>query len=367
MHFPTKYDEILARIEQVDPIQYGATRNFLDGAVTYLSPYIARGVISTKMVLEAVLDKGFQLDKIESFVKELAWRDYFQRIGQVRNLETEIKFPQTEIENHEIPLAVVTAQTGILAIDQAIEQLYSHGYMHNHLRMYTAAIVTNIAKSHWFIPSKWMYYHLFDGDFASNRCSWQWVCGANSNKKYVANQENINRFAGTQQHSTFLDRPYESLPPKKVPAELIETTDFTLETKLPMSEKIQVDASLPTFVYTYYNLDPMWHREEDGNRILLLDPVFFKEHPVSSNVLNFALELAKNIEDIQFFVGSFSELKETYSFSEMYFKEHPMNYGYSGIEEPRDWISTEITGYFPSFFAYWKSLNKELTQKQAHP
>lgn len=367
MHFPTKYDEILARIEQVDPIQYGATRNFLDGAVTYLSPYIARGVISTKMVLEAVLDKGFQLDKIESFVKELAWRDYFQRIGQVRNLETEIKFPQTEIENHEIPLAVVTAQTGILAIDQAIEQLYSHGYMHNHLRMYTAAIVTNIAKSHWFIPSKWMYYHLFDGDFASNRCSWQWVCGANSNKKYVANQENINRFAGTQQHSTFLDRPYESLPPKKVPAELIETTDFTLETKLPMSEKIQVDASLPTFVYTYYNLDPMWHREEDGNRILLLDPVFFKEHPVSSNVLNFALELAKNIEDIQFFVGSFSELKETYSFSEMYFKEHPMNYGYSGIEEPRDWISTEITGYFPSFFAYWESLNKELTQKQAHP
>lgn len=367
MHFPTKHDEILARIEQVDPIQYGATRNFLDGAVTYLSPYIARGVISTKMVLEAVLDKGFQLDKIESFVKELAWRDYFQRIGQVRNLETEIKFPQTEIENHEIPLAVVTAQTGILAIDQAIEQLYSHGYMHNHLRMYTAAIVTNIAKSHWFIPSKWMYYYLFDGDFASNRCSWQWVCGANSNKKYVANQENINRFAGTQQHRTFLDCPYESLPPKKVPAELIETTDFTLETKLPMSEKIQVDASLPTFVYTYYNLDPMWHREEDGNRILLLDPVFFKEHPVSSNVLNFALELAKNIEDIQFFVGSFSELEETYSLSEMYFKEHPMNYGYSGIEEPRDWISTEITGYFPSFFAYWKSLNKELTQKQAHP
>jgi deoxyribodipyrimidine photo-lyase len=48
----------------------------------------------------------------------------------------------------------------------------------------------------------------------------------------------------------------------------------------------------------------------------------------------------------------------------MYFKEHPLNQGYSGIEEPRDWISTEITGYFPSFFAYWKSLNKELTTKQ---
>ncbi len=364
MHFPTKYDEILARIQQVDPIIYGETRNFLNGAVTYLSPYIARGVISTKMVLEIILAKGYHLSEIESFVKELAWRDYFQRLGQVRNLEQEVKFPQTEVENHEIPLAAVNAQTGIHAIDQAIEHLYTHGYMHNHLRMYTAALVTNIAKSHWLLPSKWMYYHLLDGDFASNRCSWQWVCGANSNKQYVANQENINRFAGTQQHATFLDRPYDALPPKKVPTELIETTDLMLETELPIMENIQLDPQLPTFVYTYYNLDPIWHREEAGNRVLLLDPTFFKEHPVSSKVLNFALELAKNIENLQLFTGSFSELKETFSLSEMYFKEHPLNQGYSGIEESRDWISTEVTGYFPSFFAYWKQVNKELTQKQ---
>lgn len=366
MDFPTKYDEILACIEQVDPIKYGQTRNFLDGAITYLSPYISRGVISTKMVLDAALDKGYQVDEIESFVKELAWRDYFQRLGQVRNLEKDIKFPQTEVEHHEIPLSVVNAQTGIQALDTAIESLYTHGYMHNHLRMYTAAVVTNIGKAHWFLPSKWMYYHLLDGDFASNRCSWQWVCGANSNKKYVANQENINRFAGTQQYSTFLDRPYESLPPKKVPTELLETTDLTLETQLPIMENMEVDSTLPTFVYNYYNLDPLWHKEEAGNRVLLLDPAFFKEHPVSVNVLNFALDLAKNIENLQVFVGSFSELIESYSLSEIYFREHPLNAGYFGIEEPRVWISTENTGFFPSFFAYWKPLQKELIQKQAH-
>jgi len=366
MHFPTKYGEILARIQLIDPIQYGSTRNYLGGAITYLSPYISRGVISTKLVFDSVLAKGYPLAEIESFVKELAWRDYFQRLGQVRNLSLDIKFPQTEVEHHEIPSTVVNAQTGIQALDSAIEELYKFGYMHNHLRMYTAAVVTNIGKAHWFLPSKWMYYHLLDGDFASNRCSWQWVCGANSNKKYVANQENINRFAGTQQHSTFLDRPYESLPPKKVPSELLETTDLVLETQLPIKENIQVDSTLPTFVYTYYNLDPLWHREEAGNRILLLDPAFFKEHPISSNVLDFALELAENIENVQLFVGSFSELKEKYSLIELYYKEHPLNDGYSGTEEPRDWISTEITGYFPSFFAYWKSLSKELLQKQAH-
>lgn len=364
MHFPTKYSEITARIESIDPIKYGETRNYLEGAVTYLSPYISRGVISTKMVLDKILAKGYQLEEIESFVKELAWRDYFQRLAQVRNLEQEIKFPQTDVVHHNIPLAVVNAQTGIHAVDRAIEQLYAHGYMHNHLRMYTAALVTNIAKSHWLLPSKWMYYHLLDGDFASNRCSWQWVCGANSNKKYVANQENINRFAGTQQHGTFLDKSYEYMPPTKIPQELLETVEIQLETKLPHTEKIQVDAKLPTFVYNFYNVDPNWHLGDAGNRILLLDPAFFKAHPVHSKVLNFMLELAKNVENLQLFVGSFKELKETYSLNTIYFKEHPLNIGYSGIEESREWISSEISGYFPSFFAYWKSLKKELMQKQ---
>jgi deoxyribodipyrimidine photo-lyase len=78
------------------------------------------------------------------------------------------------------------------------------------------------------------------------------------------------------------------------------------------------------------------------------------------------LELGKNIENLQLFVGSFKELIETHSLGEIYFKEHPLNEGYAGTEDPRDWISKEVTGYFPSFFAYWKVLNKELLQKQLH-
>ena len=364
MNFPTKYSEILERIQEIDPIKYGQTRNHLNGAVTYLSPYISRGVISTKLVLDAVLSKGYPIEEIESFVKELSWRDYFQRLGQVRNLDNDIKFTQSEVENLQIPISVNHAETGIHAIDQAIQDLYANGYMHNHMRMYTAALVTNIGKSHWLLPSKWMYYHLLDGDWASNRCSWQWVCGANSNKKYIANQENINRFSATQQQGKFLDRPYESLPPKKIPKELIETSQMNLETELPTPLEIHMNTSLPTFVYNYYNLDPNWHCDEDGNRILLLDPSFFAEHPVSSKCINFMLELGKNIENLQIFVGTFLELKEMYLLNQMHFKEHPLNIGYIGLEEPRDWISTAVTGYFPSFFAYWKLLNKELLAKQ---
>ncbi|HAW80987.1 MAG TPA: deoxyribodipyrimidine photolyase, partial [Balneola sp.] len=49
--FTTKYSEILEQIDQVDPINYGRTRNFIDGDVSKLSPYISRGVISTKQVM----------------------------------------------------------------------------------------------------------------------------------------------------------------------------------------------------------------------------------------------------------------------------------------------------------------------------
>jgi deoxyribodipyrimidine photo-lyase len=46
----------------------------------------------------------------------------------------------------------------------------------------------------------------------------------------------------------------------------------------------------------------------------------------------------------------------------VYFKEHPLNTGYVGTGEPREWILPEITGYYPSFFAYWKKVEKQLYQ-----
>ena len=39
---------------------------------------------------------------------------------------------------------------------------------------------------------------------------------------------------------------------------------------------------------------------------------------------------------------------------------HPLNAGYSGTQEERDWISEEVQGYYPSFFSYWKKVEKHL-------
>jgi deoxyribodipyrimidine photo-lyase len=274
LHFTTDYTEIAAKINNIDPVKYGQTRNYINGAVTYLSPYIARGVISTKQVLEIILAKGYKIPQIESFVKELCWRDYFQRVAQTKNINQEIKQPQAVVSNYEISTNIINATTGIEGIDTAIQQLYLNGYMHNHCRMYTAALVCNIAKSHWLLPAQWMYYHLLDGDWASNACSWQWVAGANSSKKYYANQENINRYTNTNQHNTYLDKPYEVLEGMETPDLLSEIQKPVFKTTLPQSNLTQIDSDLPTFIYNYYNLDPLWHKEEPGNRILLIEPAF---------------------------------------------------------------------------------------------
>lgn len=272
---------------------------------------------------------------------------------------SDLKNQQTPVTNYEVPEAIVNANTGIQVIDNAIKELYETGYMHNHMRMYVASLCCNVAKSHWLNPAKWMYGHLYDGDLASNHLSWQWVAGTNSKKKYYANQDNINKFFHSMQKNTFLDIDYDQFNSLKTPEVLINTIPFDLETSLPKVERPFLKRDKKTLVYNYYNLDPFWHPQEDAQRVFLLEPSFFKENPVSQNCINFAIELTKNIEGMQVFVGEFSDLMEQVNSDRIVFKEHPTNRHYRGKEESRDWLC-DVTGYFPSFFAYWKKCIKVL-------
>jgi deoxyribodipyrimidine photo-lyase len=359
--FETSFDAIKDRIATADPIAYGRSRNFIDGAVTYLSPYISRGVISTKQVLEAILNKGYQPKQIEKFIQELAWRDYWQQIWIAKEnaIDHDLKQQQPNAKFQGIPTAITKGETGIEAIDAAISEFYSAGYLHNHVRMYIASICTNIAKCHWRQPAQWMYYYLLDGDWASNALGWQWVAGANSNKKYYANQGNINKYCHSNQQHTFLDVSYEELPKMDVPQELVAIELFDLTTNLPKSDSLNIDHGLPTLLYNFYNVDPNWKSEEKANRILLLEPSHFKKYPVSDTSIAFLLGLSENIKGLQIFVGEFNELISTYNPEQIHYKEHPTNKHYQGIQEDRDWMFS-VTGYYPSFFAYWKKCKKEL-------
>jgi deoxyribodipyrimidine photo-lyase len=359
--FPTAYTAIQQRMSEIDPLTYGSTRNHINGSVTYLSPYISRGVISTRQVLKSVLSRGYPAQEIEKFIQELAWRDYFQRVWQAKGnaITEDIKQPQPDVIHHQMIEAVSNGHTGIEAVDAHLKQFYETGYLHNHVRMYIASMVCNIGKAHWRTPSQWMYYHLLDGDLASNNCSWQWVAGAFSSKKYYANQENINKYMFSSQRNTFLDVSYEELPTLPVPEKLKNTIDLTLSTTLPVLPSPVLYPNLPTLIYNSYNLDPTWRQTEKANRILLLEPTHFKRYPISPVVLQFILDVSKNISEIQYLVGEIDDVIKHVSQDSIVSKEHPAFRHYPGKKDERDWLFPHLQGYYPSFSAFWRKGNPQ--------
>lgn len=355
----TNIEEIWQQVDSFHPRRYGATRNFKSGSVSRLSPYISRGVLSTRKVYDNLARRFSDLKPFEKFIQELAWRDYWQRVWQENDIDEDIKQPQENISHFEMPEAIVNADTGIEAVDDAIQELYETGYMHNHMRMYVASIVCNVGQCYWKEGARWMYAHLLDADWGSNALSWQWVAGSNSSKKYYANQENINKYFDSDQRNTFLDHSYEYLLEMPVPDVLKSETPFNLDTVLPDSNA-ELNPELPTLVYTHYNLDPKWHKDLTANRVLLLEPSHFTKYPISRPILNFILKLAENIEGIQILSENFKVLKFLVS-GPIIYKEHPFCRHFEGRMEERDWLHADVP-LEKSFFRYWKSLKKSLPE-----
>jgi deoxyribodipyrimidine photo-lyase len=365
-NFTTNYNTIIERVQAINPISYAATRNFINGAVTYLSPYISRGVISLAQVQQAVLQKGLPYKQTEKLLQELAWREYYQRVWQVKQAQIweDLKHNQQNVLHTNIPTSIINACTGINAVDEGIKKLFTTGYMHNHIRMYMASITCNIAKAYWLQPATWLYYYLLDGDIASNNCSWQWVAGAFASKKYYCNQENINKYTLCNQQHSFLDASYDILPTMPIPDALQETTTPNLTTVLPVTALPIIDNTKPTLIYNSYNIDPIWRSNLDANRILLLEPEHFKKYPVSPMVLQFIINLSTNIKGIQIYCGTIEDINNLYANSPintsnaLIYKEHPLNLHYVGIKDERDWMYPKLTGYYNSFFSYWKKCEK---------
>ena len=397
--------KVASLLAAIDVKRYGKTRNYVSGSVTELGPYVSRGVISTRMVWAYLLGRGHSFEEMFGFVQQLAWRDFFQRVwqGLGDGINEDIRREQEDVVHQLISAAIAAGNTGIEGIDTGISRLKETGYMHNHLRMYTAFLTANLAGAHWRLPAQWMYAHLLDGDWGSNALSWQWVAGTFSNKKYIANQENINRYTQTNQRGTDLDVDYESLAIAPVPEDLKAQT--TAEAVLPHGDcdesalKLAVAKyGLPVFelgsskkensqlensqlentslenqiidnrivIHNYYQLDPQFQSALPGTRLLLLEPSVFDRYPIASHCVDFMLSLAMEIPNVQVFVGEFDELVGAlgpFGHVEIVYQEHPLNRHYRGNEIPRDWLAPEVEDSFSSFFSYWKKVEKSLRKE----
>jgi deoxyribodipyrimidine photo-lyase len=359
MSYLRSYQEILDQIDAIDPVEYTKTRNHISGAVTRLSPYISRGIITLPQVRDRLLERHSKKD-CEKLIQELAWREYFQNVWweKVDEIFTDLRFPRGDWRHDGVVSAIANAETGITVIDEAIKELYDTGYMHNHVRMWVAALACNLAGAHWHSMGRWLYYHLIDGDIASNFLSWQWVAGTSVNKRYTVNQALIDACSDTQQPGSWLAIERDNMLTMETPAHLRAAESFTAVMNYPVSD-IDTVSGADVCLYTPWTLDPEWRREAgEVRRILVIDRLWFDAYPVSDDVLEFTIRQGQTvIPELELYAGYIDDLPGLYD-GDVYMKNHQTNQHWPGTRDQIERLFPAVTGYYPSFFKYWQKVQQ---------
>ena len=170
--------------------------------VSALSPYIRRRMITEEEVVRAVL-RQHSFAAAEKFVQEVAWRTYWKgwlemRPDMLARYQVELAYaeaglPDNSALNRRYQKAI-EARSGIDCFDVWVDELLTHGWLHNHARMWFASIWIFTLGLPWQLGADFFDRHLLDADPASNTLSWRWVAGLHTRgKHYVARAENIEQ------------------------------------------------------------------------------------------------------------------------------------------------------------------------------
>lgn len=192
--------EAQRQLKKVNFEHYGKTRNYLDGAVSMLSPYIEHGLIDPTEILKYI-DTVSDREVAYVFLKQLSWRDFYAKRYR-QNPESIWKdldhyktgFAASDYQK-EMPQDILDANTNVAVINQFIKELQENGYLHNHARLYLSSYIVHWRRVKWQTGARWMLQYLLDGNLASNNYSWQWVASTGSHKPYIFNLDNIKKFA----------------------------------------------------------------------------------------------------------------------------------------------------------------------------
>ncbi len=159
-----------------------------------LSAALSLGTISCRAVWNGAqlsrkiaIDK-YQLDSIDTWIKELAWREFYQN-ALINFPELEkgpyrkkwLNFPwQNRLDWFE---SWKNGNTGIPIIDAAMRQLNHSGWMHNRCRMIVASFLVKDLLIDWRWGENYFMKKLVDGDLASNNGGWQWSASSGMDPK----------------------------------------------------------------------------------------------------------------------------------------------------------------------------------------
>ena len=169
------------------------------GAVSALSPYTRRRLLTEREIVEAVI-AAHGREGADRFVTEIFWRSYFKgwlekRPGVWEYYTTSRDALTVEREGDARLHDAEAGRTGIAIFDEWARELVEIGYLHNHSRMWFASIWIFTLRLPWQLGADFFLRHLLDGDPASNTLSWRWVAGLHTKgKHYLAERTNIDRF-----------------------------------------------------------------------------------------------------------------------------------------------------------------------------
>jgi len=186
----------LNKLHSINAVAYARNRDFLNGSVTRLSPYLRHGCLTLNETF-AVINSKFG-SAAESLLMQVARRDFWRQVwfAQGNAIYSEMEPPKVALGHAPLTEVVKQGNTGLPCMDAFIGDLLTTGYVHNHARMWIASYIVHHLKIDWREAADWFEAHLIDGDIASNHLSWQWVASTFSSKPYYFNKDNLARFTG---------------------------------------------------------------------------------------------------------------------------------------------------------------------------
>jgi deoxyribodipyrimidine photo-lyase len=159
-----------------------------DPGTSRLSQDLRWGLVSPRTVYtraakaQAEARSASAREGIDTFIKELAWREFYMAIlWHFPNVLEEEFNPEWRglwwAEPDERFQAWKEGRTGFPLVDAGMRELLATGHMHNRLRMITAMFLTKDLHIDWRMGEQFFLQHLVDGEIASNNGGWQWSAG----------------------------------------------------------------------------------------------------------------------------------------------------------------------------------------------
>lgn len=157
--------------------EYAKYRDFPDRDIgSYLGPHLRFGTISIREIISELKHEN------NIFLSELIWREFFIQIlfhyPKVVNNNFRSKYDDILWRNNEAEFKLwCEGKTGYPMVDAGMRQLNKTGYMHNRVRMVTAAFLCKHLLINWQWGEAYFAKHLLDYELSSNNGNWQWSAG----------------------------------------------------------------------------------------------------------------------------------------------------------------------------------------------